>query len=768
MDNLGTMGATSPGAYSDLSDRALLARFAAYFYGAGATLVLVTLAAPRASGAVIPGLVAPPLLAYALVLLLLTRGGRLPMWFFRCIPALGTALVTVVAWAARDAGAAYSLLYVWAALYAAYFLPPRDVAAQMGLIAAAVTVVIRFRGTETLPQTQWLMTFGTVVVGALWVRELVRQLRRHATGLTSLAQTSAVLRSDPEESRRDLCAACAEATGADAVLLLEDVGGRWQVTAATSAALLAAIPSHPRPAFDAGVARLVVALGEGGPIEQAIAGAGGLVSGFWQPVARESQVAAALLLGWSRRRRSVEEHTQALAALIAAQASAILERVDLLDRLGRLALTDSLTGLPNRRAFEQTVAEPTARDFAILAMDVDNLKPVNDQFGHEAGDAVLRQIGEVLSQVLRGWDIIARVGGDEFAALLAGASPEQAVAVAQRVRHALHGVSVPNGMARVSVGCAAGNAGDDATEVWRSADVALYQAKREGRDRVHLVRPGDPRQLLVEWGDLLPRLIEQRALRAVYQPIVNLADGEVLGFEALARPLGVAAGGSAEEMFTWAQRLGHVRDLDWICRRAALEGAQAMAPQASLFINVSVGALLDPVHGVDQLLLLLQSVHRDPETLVLELTEREIMADMRRLRQVVAAYREHGVRFALDDVGEGHSTLEVLAAVRPEFLKLAMSLVQSGTDPGALGAIEAAVSFARSTGATVVAEGIETAATVRRMMELGVSSGQGRLFGVPAESDGLPGVIVMGLGRHDPSRPVESGDATRTPSETDG
>ena len=732
------------GAYSDRSDRALLARFAAYFYGAGATLALLTLVAPRAPGAVLPGLVAPPLLAYLLVLVLLRAGDRLPMWFYRGVPLLGTGLITVVAWAARDAGTAYTLLYVWVALYAAYFLPPRDVGLQMGVIAVAMTLVIRFRGPVALAETQWMMTFGTVVVGALWVRGLVRQLRRHAAGLTSLAQTSAVMRSDPEESRRQLCAACRDATGVDAVLLLEADGGRWQLTATAGLAADLAVGAAAAGELPIEAPRLVRDLGRGEPLERAIALAGGLAGGFWQPVGRDGAATAALLLGWTRRHRDLPEHTRVLAGLIAAQASAILERVDLLDRLGRLALTDSLTGLPNRRAFEQTVAEPSSRAFAILAMDVDNLKPVNDHFGHEAGDAVLRRIGEVLSQVLRGWDITARVGGDEFAALLSGTTPEQAYAVAQRVRLALHGVSVPNGLARISIGCATGNPGDPAAEVWRSADAALYRAKRAGRDRVELVQVGDPRELLVVWEELLPRLISRRALRSVYQPIVQLAGGDILGFEALARPAGISAQGSAEEMFSWAQRLGHVRDLDWICRRAALDGARGMSSTAALFVNVSVGALLDPIHGVDQMLLLLREAGRDPQTLVLEITERETIVDLRRLRQVLAAYREHGVRFAIDDVGEGHSTLEVLAAARPEFLKLAMSLVQSGRDPGALGAIEAAVSFARSTGATVVAEGIENTAMVVQMLELGVRTGQGWLLGRPGEADALPSLSAAG------------------------
>jgi diguanylate cyclase (GGDEF)-like protein len=149
------------------------------------------------------------------------------------------------------------------------------------------------------------------------------------------------------------------------------------------------------------------------------------------------------------------------------------------------AATDSLTGLKNRREFERALGHQPRERYAVLAIDVDNLKPINDAHGHEAGDAVLRSTAAVLSAQVRTGDVLARVGGDEFAVLLLGASGDEAEKVAERMRKAVHEIELPNGQARISVGCAGGATGDDPHVTWRNADMAMYAAKRQGRDRVH-------------------------------------------------------------------------------------------------------------------------------------------------------------------------------------------------------------------------------------------------------------------------------------------
>ena len=149
-------------------------------------------------------------------------------------------------------------------------------------------------------------------------------------------------------------------------------------------------------------------------------------------------------------------------------------------------------------------------------------------------------------------------------------------------------------------------------------------------------------------------------------------------------------------------------------------------------MNVSVAFLLDPIHDVDQMLLLLRWAKRSADTVVLEISEREVITDLARLSEVLAAYRAEGFRFALDDVGEGHSTLEVLTAANAEYIKLARSLVQRMDDPATNAAIRAVAGFARSMGSELIAEGVEDVTTTTRLRQMGIALGQGFGLGRPA------------------------------------
>ncbi|MFN2466397.1 MAG: EAL domain-containing protein [Candidatus Dormibacteria bacterium] len=398
------------------------------------------------------------------------------------------------------------------------------------------------------------------------------------------------------------------------------------------------------------------------------------------------------------------------------------------------AATDFLTGLPNRREFERQLGTITDTPFAVLAIDIDNLKVINDEYGHQAGDGVLQAIARGLRGGLRGRDVLARVGGDEFAALVVGADQAQAAAVAERMRQVLRGLDVPFGHKQVSVGLAAGPAHGDTREVWGRAHEALLRAKRLGGDRVEATKDGAPHMNpgVRHWAEVVPSMLAPGRIDAVYQPIVRLADRSLVGWEALARPAGGDPSMSVDALFATAIRMGHGRDIDWFCRRAAVHGASHIPAGVQIFINVSIPALLDPLHEVDQMLLLLRWARRSPWDIVLEISEREAVADMARLKEVLAEYRDHGFRFAMDDVGEGHSTLEVLAAASPEYIKIARSLTLGAEQPGPRAATSALVAFATSAGATVIAEGIETPRDAEVMAELGVELGQGYGFGRPS------------------------------------
>ena len=422
---------------------------------------------------------------------------------------------------------------------------------------------------------------------------------------------------------------------------------------------------------------------------------------------------------------------------IADEAAVAVARAGLFEEKALHATTDPLTKVGNRRAFEERLGELTGAT-AVIAIDVDHLKPINDEFGHEAGDTLLIEVARTLRAQLRAGDQLLRIGGDEFVSIMDATMEAEAVAIAERMRTSLHGVALPHGRARISAGVAAGAGGVHA--LWLAADEALSKAKKDGRDRV--VVAGD-RALpaLVhgggDAGEMLDAILsKRRVIQAVFQPIVLLSDHRPIGWEALARVPGLRdPDNGVEDVFALAHRRGVTKEIDWICRRIAMSAASALPASDPLFLNVSAAMLLDPLHPVDHMLLLARWAERDPETIVLEITERELIADQQRLRLVLASYREHGFQFALDDIGEGHSTLELLAAAVPEFVKVAKSIAQNCVERGARAVVEATVAYARSSGSTVIAEGIEDEETADRLAELGVTAGQGYWLGRPQEMD---------------------------------
>jgi len=394
-----------------------------------------------------------------------------------------------------------------------------------------------------------------------------------------------------------------------------------------------------------------------------------------------------------------------------------------------LGRTDSLTGVANRHAWDDLLTGALARarrdgaPLCLAMLDVDNFKGFNDDWGHQHGDRLLVDMAESWKRALREVDTVVRYGGDEFALLLPACDLDAAGEVLQRIRD-----SVPERQT-VSVGLARWNGSEQPAELVGRADAALYQAKRR-HTGLHIALDDDGGRHAVSWTTQLIALVQEGGLESVYQPIVSLDGREVVGYEALARPTGASADLSVEELFAAAHRLGFARDIDWLGRRAAVQGAHSIADEL-VFINVGLWSLLDPLHDVDQMQLLLRWAGRAPESVVFEMSEREVVSDVGRLREVLAAYRAVGFRFALDDVGEGHSTFEVLAAADAEFIKVARSLTGRAGEPGAGSAIRALATFARSTGAQVIAEGIEDDATVRKMLDMGVELGQGWALGRP-------------------------------------
>jgi diguanylate cyclase (GGDEF)-like protein len=567
-------------------------------------------------------------------------------------------------------------------------------------------------------------------------------LRHRVHELTFLQDAAATLAASLEVA--DVAAAiartAAEGTTAASATLLALHGDQAEVlathpagagTGATGAALRS-LPfvAHLAATPDAAPAPRTALPGLDALLPGAPAAAGVRVMSGGQP-------SGALLVA-ARDDRGFDPAQMRLLEGLASLAGLALANAESFERQRDAALRDATTGLLNRSEFDRRLAAQAA-PFAVLAVDIDNLRVTNEAVGHEAGDVTLRLVASTLARSLAETGparaTVARTGGDEFGVLLPTVGLGQAEEIAEHLRLTMHGVAVPHGIARISVGCAGAGAeaAADPRQVWDVAVTALHRAKRWGRDRVEVSTATTPADSAPRWERVLAEVLATHAIRSVYQPIIRLDDRTYAGYEALARPLDASKDAEVGGLFAAAQALGMTRDLDWLCRRAAVQGAPDVGPNAPLFVNVGVWTLLDPLHDVDQMLLLLRWAHRVPSEVVLEITEREVVSDVPRLREVMAAYRDHGFRFALDDVGEGHSTLEILAAGRPEFVKLARSMVATANEIGSRSAIHAVMAFAEASGSTVIAEGIETPDELDLMLELGITLGQGFGLARPQE-----------------------------------
>ncbi|WBB65814.1 bifunctional diguanylate cyclase/phosphodiesterase [Micromonospora sp. WMMD812] len=460
-----------------------------------------------------------------------------------------------------------------------------------------------------------------------------------------------------------------------------------------------------------------------------------------------------------RERYTLQTFASALCTAVRnAQAYAELARVA--EDHAYAASHDALTGLANRRHLlergtEQLSVRHADGVTALVLVDLNHFKEVNDTLGHAAGDQVLVQVAERLRGAAQGDDLVARLGGDEFAVLLRGL-PAPAVAAhrAEGLLAALHEPFDLDGM-RISVEASGGIAAAPATggmaELLRRADVAMYQAKRAGQ-RISTYAPtrdtADLGRLTL--GGELPRAVADHEFTVNFQPIVDLASGEVTAAEALARWHHPTHG-----------MIDPLRFLEAVERSGLLPAfAEAILDQALIAVtswrdagfdipvavNVSPRSLLD-ARFPGSVLARLRAHDLPADRLVLELTETLTLSQLDVVDRVLSRLRDEGVRLALDDFGTGYSSLSLLSRIPVHELKIDRSFVtamESSAEAAAV--IRSTLDLGRSLDLTVVAEGVESEPQRRALWELGCAAGQGHLFSRPVPAGTLLAALQRGSG----------------------
>jgi diguanylate cyclase (GGDEF)-like protein/PAS domain S-box-containing protein len=443
-------------------------------------------------------------------------------------------------------------------------------------------------------------------------------------------------------------------------------------------------------------------------------------------------------------------------------------------RLNFLANYDSLTGLPNRSLLCDRLQHAMARarrsgsSVALLLLDLDRFKTINDSLGHEVGDRLLREVAHRLKGFVREVDTLARFGGDEFAIILEEAADlQKAVRVAQTVLNELSRAMTLDGFqlyVTASVGVSVFP--DDGTELeslLQHAEVAMYRAKETGRNGYQFYRPEmntrTRERLLLENG--LRQAVEKQQLVLYYQPKVDLSSGQLTGVEALLRwrhpELGMV---SPVDFIPLAEETGLIVPIgEWVLRTAcdqAQSWQKSGLPPLRVAVNIS-GRQFRQTDFVNMVEEVLAQTGLDPRWLELEITESVVMENVEETILTLTALKARGLQLAIDDFGTGYSSLSYLKRFPITSLKIDRSFIHEvGTDPNDAAIASSVIALAQAMSLEVVAEGIETDAQLRFLVARGCTEGQGYLFSRPLP----PAELELFLARWSNERGLTSGRAS--------
>ncbi|KAB2964653.1 MAG: EAL domain-containing protein [Thermoanaerobaculia bacterium] len=429
------------------------------------------------------------------------------------------------------------------------------------------------------------------------------------------------------------------------------------------------------------------------------------------------------------------------------------------------AFHDGLTGLANRSLFLDRLSVALAGrrrgrqgGFAVLFLDLDRFKNVNDSLGHGVGDRLLVEIGQRLVQLMRPSDTVARLGGDEFAVLAGGVRDSAGAAhIAERIREGLaqpFSIDGQEVFASASIGIALPNReGPSAEGLLRDADLAMYRAKAAGRGcyEVFDLELHTAAVQLLKLETELRRAVAAGDFVMHYQPIVSLGDGRIVGFEALTRWKHPDRGLVAPAHFiALAEETGLVVPLGWFvldsaCRQAR-DWQERFPSDPPIFMSVNVSGKLFAQEGaVEQVLRVLESARLAPESLRLEVTESVVLDHGETVMRQLRMLRGLGVQLSIDDFGTGYSSLSYLQRFRYDSLKIDRSFVRDIEINDSRVIIETILSLASHLGIGVVAEGVETEEQLRRLRTLGCPLGQGFWFAHPLEVASAERLLATGV-----------------------
>ena len=482
-------------------------------------------------------------------------------------------------------------------------------------------------------------------------------------------------------------------------------------------------------------------------------------------------------LRWGHVSASLLGGASGLNPRIVVQVENITERKRSEAMLSHAAAHDALTDLPNRTMLlaRLDAALEHGEQVGVLFLDLDRFKVVNDGLGHAAGDLLLVQVAIRLREAMRPDDLVARIGGDEFVVLCRNADLEVTTAVANRVLEVLAQPMATAGggdlVVGSSIGAALAGPGDSAELALRDADTAMYAAKAAGGGRVHHFAK-ELRDAVVRTHELevdMRLAVRTTGLSLVYQPIVDVTLGRVIGCEALVRWSHPVRGPlPPQEFVEVAEQSDLILELgDWVLRHALFDAASWVAPLGvplpTVSVNVSIRQLLAPGFAA-QVRARLEEAEVDATRLCLEVTETALVTDIDQIVLALETLRDVGVHLSIDDFGTGHASLTYLARFPVDQVKVDRSFVAGlGVDAGSAAIIGGVIAMAHTFDLRVVAEGVETEGQLAALQDLGCDAVQGFLLSVPTTPEGIARLIraqttaeLVPWPRRDPTRPLDA------------